>query len=115
MALDEVEMLDLMLVETSAADFHCAPHLVLSLGRLHKRFTQQQLRAAIWHHSSKLNKRVALYPRHENERKDEARDCFLAVARKLCSLQQEHIKACANAVAYGQYQLDNKTRQHDGI
>ena len=109
LSLDSVNMLDVAQVEPSAVDFHCAPNVIFALSRLYKRFTQQQLKSAIWHHSSKLNKRV-IYPKHENDCKDLHRDCFLAIARKLMFLQQEHVKACANTVTYGQYHLDCAAR-----
>jgi hypothetical protein len=105
-ALDDVQPLALESVENSAVDFHCAPHILLALDRQHHQlYTQQQIKRAIWHHSSKYNKRV-VYPQSELDAKNQSRVCFLAIAKRLVALQQDYIRVLSNEVANAQYKLD---------
>jgi hypothetical protein len=102
---DETARIDLGLVEPSSADFHCAPQILFALTRQYKQYHQQTLKQTIWHHSSKYNSRV-VYPRSEIDKKDELRPCFLVIARRLLSLQQEHIRVCRNLVGNAQFKLE---------
>ena len=128
--LAQVKRLDLAFVELAAVDFHCLPGMLYALSRfceqqqerrqLQKKrsddqqqqgakliavYSTQDIKQAVWHHSSKCNKRVTRVPREERERKDASHACFHTIKWKLEWLQQEHIKSCSNMTALHQYRL----------
>lgn len=116
--LSQVNRLDLNFIELCAVDFHCVPGMLFALaqhcqknnkrGANGQTYTQQEIRAAVWHHNSKHNKRVVTQPQAERDRKRDSHTCYHAIKWKLEWLQQEHVKVCCNTVALQQYRLDSR-------
>jgi len=119
-SLSAVKRLDLVFVEHCSVDFHCQPGMLLSLARFCEQnnkqnplrdnapYTQQDIRAAVWHHSSKQNGRVLpqALPQSERDKKRDSHTCYFTIKRKLEWMQQEYAKQCCNKVVMEQYRLD---------
>ncbi len=99
LSLDSVQLLALDRVEPCAADFHCMPRLCGLLARQFTRYSEQQIKQAVWHHSSKLNARV-VSTGEQRDKENNVAACYSAIRRQLEVLQQQHITQCRNTVLY---------------
>jgi hypothetical protein len=112
LSLSEVRRLDLSFTELCAVDFHCMPGLLFVLTKKYTKYNQQQIKQAVWHHNSKLNKRVVMLPPSEKEKAQQSYACYHTIKWKLAYHQQEHIKCCANMAYNQQYVLDMTRLKH---
>ena len=106
LAPEAVRRLDVALVEPCAVDFHCLPNLIFILARQYKQYSEQQIKQAVWHHSSKLNTRIHRQPEEQAAKARAVTGCYHAIRQRLEYLQRQHIKVCANTVVYKQFLLE---------
>jgi hypothetical protein len=98
--LGKITPLPLGQVEPCSADFHCFPQVVATLFREKKQvYTEQQIKNAIWHHSSRYNKRVIL-PEEEKRKLANLLTIWQSIKGRLWYLQKDYIHACENKYNY---------------
>jgi hypothetical protein len=86
-------------MEPCSADFHCFPHIVDQLVREKRVYTKQQIKGAVWHHSSRYNKRVVL-PEGEKNKLKALLQVWESIKGRLWHVQRDLIKVCENKYAY---------------
>jgi hypothetical protein len=98
---NDIPVLPLENIELSSADFHCYPQLILVIARENRDLSEKNIKAAIWHHSSKINHRVKTYPQRQDA--NLIRILWSRIQRRVFSLQKTHILTCRNKSTYQEF------------
>ena len=86
-------------VELCAVDFHCYPEMLVVLAREFLQFSEEQMRAAIWHFSSKRNSRVQI-SLVELGREERVLHVWQAIKADVLKMQQEYLNVLCNKYRY---------------
>lgn len=97
-----IKLLELSEIEQCSVDFHCYPQLLSILSRSNKDIKESDIKAAIWHHNSKINYRVlnGNITMEETIKTNSCRQIWDRIKYRVSNIQNDYISQCRNRLAY---------------